>query len=196
MDIGIISFPTDNLSVIALFPYYFYYYPVPYCFRNVYKCITSSEEDLAVILLFFCLHYYYFYLHFSFQNYDECSMEYIYSSQTCCIYYPFNKHLLDHAGDALSNTSGLNFFWYSPSLLRFSFWRNSCIFHITIYTTNNLFQMDSVEDLNYIKWRKTHMCVVNNTATHVIYQGVNPDDAMKTKCFGCVSIGPYKNLSK
>lgn len=40
------------------------------------------------------------------------------------------------------------------------------------------------------------MCVVNNTATHVIYQGVNPDDAMKTKCFGCVAIGPYKNLSK
>lgn len=49
------------------------------------------------------------------------------------VYYTCGKPLLYQTGDPLSNTSGQNFFWHSPSLQ--TFWGFSYLFHITLSTT-------------------------------------------------------------
>lgn len=36
--------------------------------------------------------------------------------------------------------------------------------------------------------RKTHRCLFNKIENHGSYQVVNPDDAIKSECFGCVFI--------
>lgn len=36
--------------------------------------------------------------------------------------------------------------------------------------------------------RKTHRCLFNKIENHVSYQGVNPDDAIKSERFVCVFI--------
>lgn len=36
--------------------------------------------------------------------------------------------------------------------------------------------------------RKTHRCLFNKIENHASYQVVNPDNAIKSECFGCVFI--------
>lgn len=115
----------------------------------------------------------------------------IYKYHTCSVYYPCDKPKLYKTGDALSNTFLQNYFWHNPSLQRLSdLFLNTFLYFSTstISTIKNWFKKDFVEDSNYTYVGKTNKFLVNETANHVWYQGVQSDEAMKTERFGCVPL--------
>lgn len=102
----------------------------------------------------------------------------IYKYHTCSVYYPCDKPKLYKTGDALSNTFLQNYFWHNPSLQRLSdLFLNTFLYFSTstISTIKNWFKKDFVEDSNYTYVGKTNKFLVNETANHVWYQGVQSD---------------------